>query len=226
MIRKASLEFLEQLPANNNREWFAAHKADYADSLGNITAFAGALIAHINTHDEIETASGKQSLFRIYKDVRFSKEKTPYNDYWSGAFRRATKRRRGGYYFHIQPGGSFVAGGFWGPAPQDLQRIRQDIDHNHAEWYEVLAGKKLIDTFAGLMGDQVKSAPRGYHRDHPAISLLRYKQFLLRHNFTDAEVLAPGFAKHASDTFLAMRPFLDLMSGILTTDANGVSLID
>jgi len=223
-IKKESLAFLKKLAANNNREWFNDHKELYTDALENITGFAGSLLAEMNRHDNIETTSGKSSLFRIYRDVRFSKEKTPYNICWSGGFKRATKKLRGGYYFHIQPGSSFVGGGFWGPDKEDMQRIRQDIDYNYAAWRKILSGKNLVKTFGEMQGEKVLSAPRGFAKDHPAIDLLRYKQFLLRHNFTDEEVLSPDFAKKASDAFKAMRPFLDYMSEVLTTDGNGVEV--
>jgi uncharacterized protein (TIGR02453 family) len=180
----------------------------------------------MNKHDTIETASGKSSLHRIYRDVRFSKEKTPYNTHWSGGFKRATKKLRGGYYFHIQPGNSFAAGGFWGPDTQDLQRIRQDIDINYEDWNKVLANKTLVKTFGKMLGDQVGSAPRGYTKDNPAIELLRYKQFLLKHDFTDQEVLSLDFVQNINNVFKKMRPLLDFMSEILTTDANGRSLVD
>lgn len=225
-IKQSSFTFLKDLAKHNDREWFNKNKNRYTDAHEDIIAFAEALLKEMNKHDNIETATGKDSLFRIYKDVRFSKDKTPYNTQWTGGFKRATKKLRGGYYFHLQPGGSFVAGGFWGPEPKDLQRIRQDIDANYSAWQKMLSGKALVSAFGKMLGDQVASAPKGYKKDNPAIDLLRYKQFLLRHDFTDAEVLAPGFAKTASDTFKKMRPFLDHMSEILTTDANGVSLVD
>lgn len=224
-IQKESFEFLKKLAKNNNREWFAKHKDEYTAAHENVIGFASELLAEMNKHDSIETASGKESLFRIYRDVRFSKDKTPYNPAWHGGFKRATKKLRGGYYFSIEPGKSFVGGGFWGPNTDDMQRIRQDIDLNFDEWNKMLANKTLVQTFGGLMGEQLSSAPRGYAKDHPAIHLLRYKQFLLKHDFTDAEVLSPDFAKTASDTFKKMRPFLNFMSEVLTTDVNGVSLV-
>ena len=193
---------------------------------GNMAAFADALLAQMNRHDKIETLSGKESLFRIYRDVRFAKNKTPYNTHWSGGFKRATKKLRGGYYFKIAPGSSFVAGGFWGPESGDMKRIRGDIDANYTDWKKLLASKTLLQTFGGLMGEQLSSAPRGYAKDHPAIDLLRHKQFLLQHHFTDKEVLHSGFLAQVNDTFKKMRPFLDYMSEVLTTDANGVSVID
>ena len=226
IIRKESVDFLKKLAKNNTREWFNDHKELYTAAQTNVVEFAGALLAEMNKHDQIETTSGKQSLFRIYKDVRFSKEKVPYNNHWSGSFKRATNKLRGGYYFHIQPGGSFLAGGFWGPDKNDTQRIRQDIDHNYEAWHKMLTNKNLAKTFGKMIGDQVLSAPRGFSKDHPAIELLRYKQYLFRHDFTDEVVLSPDFVKKANDTFKALRPFLDFMSEILTTDSNGVSLVD
>jgi uncharacterized protein (TIGR02453 family) len=225
IIEQQSLDFLKRLARNNDRDWFNRNKDKYLAARENIIAFADALLIEMNKHDRIETLSGKESLYRIYKDVRFSKDKTPYNTHWSASFKRATKRLRGGYYFKIKPGGSGLVGGFWGPEPQDLKRIRQDIDHNYADWRKLLKGKKLVSAFGGLTGEQVSSAPRGYTRDHPAIDLLRYKQFLLRRTFTDQEVCSPRFLLQVNDLFKQMRPFLNYMSEVLTTDANGEPLI-
>src|ERR1044071_8814434 len=167
VIKKESIDFLKTLSKNNNREWFNKHKDKYLEAHDNMIAFADALLVEMNKHDNIETASGKKSLFRIYKDVRFSKDKTPYNTHWSGAFKRATKKLRGGYYFHIKPGNSFLIGGFWGPEPDDMKRIRQDIELNYKDWKKMLANKTLVKTFGKLIGDKVSSAPRGYAKDHP-----------------------------------------------------------
>jgi uncharacterized protein (TIGR02453 family) len=225
VVNEESIKDLKTLSKDNNREWFNEHKGQYVKAHENIIAFADALLAEMNKHDKIETDSGKKSLFRIYKDVRFSKDKTPYSCRWSGSFKRATKKLRGGYYFHIEPGNSFLAGGFWGPEPDDLKRIRQDIDLNYKEWKKLLANKTLVSTFGKIIGEQVNSAPRGYTKDHPAIDLLRYKQFILKYEFTDKEVCSPGFVKKVNDTFKKMRPFLDYMSDVLTTDGNGVSIV-
>ena len=225
VIRKESVDFLKTLSKNNNRDWFNEHKDTYTKVHDNIVDFADALLAELNKHDNIETPSGKKSLYRIYKDVRFSKDKTPYNSHWSGGFKRATKQLRGGYYFRIQAGNSFLAGGFWGPNPNDLQRIREDIDLNYEDWQKLLADKTLTKTFGKLIGEQLSSAPRGYAKDHPAIDLLRHKQFILKHPFTDKEVLGPDFLNKVNDGFKKLRPFFNYMSEVLTTDANGVSII-
>jgi uncharacterized protein (TIGR02453 family) len=226
MIVKDSLDFLTDLSKNNTREWFNLHKERYLEAQHNLIDFADALLAEMNKHDRIETLSGKKSLFRIYKDVRFSKDKTPYNNHWSGSFKRSTKKIRGGYYFRIEPGNSGVVAGFWGPSPDDMKRIRQDIDANYPTWRDMLENQTLIETFGSLYGEQLGSAPRGYEKDHPAIDLLRYKQYMLRHLFSDEEVLSPDFLFKVNDVFKKMHPFLDYMSEILTTDANGLSLVD
>jgi len=225
VIEADSISFLKKLSKNNNRDWFNEHKNMYLKAHNNIVAFADALLIEMNKHDHIETESGKKALFRIYRDVRFSKEKTPYNTHWSGGFKRATKKLRGGYYFRIEPGNSFIAGGFWGPEPDDIKRIRQDIDLNYKEWKKLLANKTLANTFGKIIGEQVGSAPRGYSKEHPAIDLLRYKQFILKYEFTDKEIYSPDFLKKVNDTYKKMRPFLDYMSDVLTTDGNGVSII-
>lgn len=223
-ITASGFHFLNQLKDNNNREWFNAHKNAYQTELKNIEHFAEALLKDLNTHDVIETASGKKSLHRIYRDTRFSNNKTPYKTNWSGGFRRAGKHRRGGYYFHIEPGNTFIAGGFWGPEPADLKRIRDDIAFDAAPLRAILNSASFISTFGQLRGEQIKTAPKGFTNDHEAIDLLRYKQFLLIRHFNDDEVLSPGFLAAAGDTFKNMRPFFDHMSEVLTTDINGETL--
>ncbi|TWJ00898.1 uncharacterized protein (TIGR02453 family) [Mucilaginibacter frigoritolerans] len=221
-----SIEFLKDLSKNNNREWFNTYKDRYVEAQNNIVAFADALIIEMNRHDQIETASGKKSLFRIYKDVRFSKDKMPYNTHWSGSLKRATKKLRGGYYFRLEPGNSFIAAGFFGPEPNDMKRIRQDIDANYEDWGKLLANPALVKTFGKMRGAQIKSAPRGYAKDHPAIDLLQYKQFLFKYEFSDEEILNSDFLFKVNAIFKNMRPFLDYMSEVLSTDANGISILD
>jgi len=224
-IQPSNLEFLKLVKKNNNRDWFNAHKERYLKEHDSIIAFADALLMEMNKHDVIETPSGKKSLHRIYRDTRFSKEKTPYKTNWSGGFKRATKKRRGGYYFHIEPGNSFVAGGFWGPEPQDLKRIRDEFAYDALPLRKILKSKNFVKTFGTLKGEQVKTTPKGFDANDPAIDLLRYKQLILVKEFTDKEVLSENFLKQVNETFRAMRPFLDYMTDVLTTDVNGISLV-
>lgn len=222
-IRKSSLAFLETLAENNHRDWFNAHKSIYLEELQHIETFANALLEKLSHHDLIETPSGKKSLHRIYRDVRFSGDKRPYKNNWSGAFKRATKFRRGGYYFHIEPGGSLIAGGFWGPVPEDLKRVRDDIAFDPTPLRKILRSKTFKNVFGAMEGEQLKTAPKGFDAGHEAADLLRYKQYLLIRRFTDKEVLSPGFLAEADRTFQAMRPFFDYMSEVLTTDTNGLA---
>jgi uncharacterized protein (TIGR02453 family) len=217
------LQFVAQLALNNDREWFGDHKDQFLVQQGHMIAFADALLSDLRGHDELETASGKEGLQRIYRDTRFSNDKRPYKTYWGGGFRRAGKRRRGGYYFHVEPGNkSFAGGGFWGPNTADLRRIREDIAFDPAPLQQILNNAAFAKAFGTMKGEQLKTTPKGFAADHEAIDLLRYKQFLLLRPFSDEEVLQAGFYKEMGRTFRLMRPFLDYMSEVLSTDINGL----
>ncbi|WP_439558642.1 DUF2461 domain-containing protein [Dyadobacter sp.] len=225
MIPASSIDFLKKLKANNNRDWFNAHKDEYLEQLGYIETFADTLLGEMNKHDVIETVSGKKSLQRIYRDTRFSPDKTPYKTNWSGSFTRATAQRRGGYYFHIEPGNTFVAGGFWAPEPGDMKLIRDDISFDPEPIRKIISSKEFTDTFGSLRGEQLKTTPKGFDPTNEAIDLLRYKQFLLQRKFTEKEVLSSDFVQEANLTYIRMRPFFDYMSEVLTSNADG-SLAD
>lgn len=216
--------FLKELKANNDRSWFADHKPRYQEEHQHIITFADALITEMNKHDKIETPSGKKSLFRIYRDTRFSKDKTPYKIHFSGQLKRATKLLRGGYYFHIQPGGSFIAGGFWAPNSPDLKRIREDIAFDDKPLRKIINDTTFVDTFGSLKGDTVKTAPKGFSKEHPAIDLIRHKQFVVTKEFSDKEVQSASFLPAVVTAFGHLRPFFDYMSEVLTTDANGLPI--
>jgi len=217
----SSLDFLRSLQENNDREWFNAHKEEYVLQKEIMENFAERLLAELNKHDVIDTPSGKKSLHRIYKDTRFSKVKIPYKNNWGGNFARATKQRRGGYYYHIEPGNSFIGGGFQGPSAEDLKRLRDEFSADPAPLRKILEDKSFVETFGKIKGDQLKTTPKGFSPDNEAIDLLRYKQFLLFKRFTDEEVLADSFLGEANHVFKKMRPFFDYMSEVLTTDVNG-----
>ena len=223
-IPTTTFTFLKSLKKNNNREWFVKHKEVYITEQTHIHNFAEALLHELNKHDVIETPSGKKACYRIYRDVRFSTDKTPYCTYFSGSFRRATKYRRGGLYFHLEPGNTWLAGGFWSPNTEDLKRIRDDIAFDATPLRKILKSKTFVSSFGTLQGEQLKKAPKGFDANHEAIDLLRYKQFLLIKKFTDKEVLSDDFIKLANQTFKNMRPFLDYMSEVLTTDVNGLEI--
>lgn len=224
LIPSSSIAFLKLLKSNNNRDWFNKHKDRFLEEQHCIEVFADALLLALNKHDVIETPSGKKSLHRIYRDTRFSNNKTPYKNNWSGNFTRAGKQRRGGYYFHLEPGNSFIAGGFWAPNPADLKRVRDDIAFDAAPLRRILRSKSFINNFGTLKGEQVKTSPKGFNAADPAIDLLRYKQYLLIKKFTDKEVLDSSFTEAAGHTFKSMRPFFDYMSAVLGSDVNGIAV--
>ncbi|MEO7215496.1 DUF2461 domain-containing protein [Mucilaginibacter sp.] len=221
-IPSTAFDFLEKLRRYNDRNWFTANKTHYQQQATYITAFADSLLKALNKHDVIETPSGAKSLYRIYRDVRFSKDKTPFSTYWGGRFKRAGKQRRGGYYYHLEPGDkSFVLCGFWGPSTPDLKLIREDIAFDPSPFRKIVNHRKFVSNFGQLQGEQLKTSPKGYDPTHAAIDLLRYKQFLVMRRFTDKEVLSGNFLQLADQAFQGMRPFLDYMSELLSVDANG-----
>jgi uncharacterized protein (TIGR02453 family) len=221
-ISADTLGFLTELKANNHKEWFSEHKSDYQTAHGEVKGFMETLQTKMEVHDAIE----KLKMFRIYRDVRFSADKTPYKMHLSGHFVRAGAALRGGYYVHIQPGGSFIATGFWAPEKADLLRIRKELELDASEFKEVLANPALKKAWGELQGDGVKTAPKGFSKEHPDIELIRKKQFIFVKNFSDKAVVSANFQNQINDAFEAIRPFLDLMSAILTTDLNGESLLD
>jgi len=225
-IQKSIFKFLKDITEHNNRDWFAEHKEDYQSHHNSLVDFSDNLIDLMRMHDNIETPTGKKAVKRIYRDVRFSKNKAPYKTYSGMSFKRGTQLLRGGYYVHIEPGNSFVGGGFWGPNKDDLLRIRKGIETDQEEFRAVLNSDKFKSVFGVLEGEQLKTCPKGFDKESTAIDLLRYKQFLIKKDFSDDEVLKADFLQNTNELFEAMRPFFDLMSYILTTDANGVPLFE
>ncbi len=222
LITKEAFNFLEDLAQNNNKEWFAEHKSTFKKHEADVKSFYQHLQELLDTHDEIE----KMKMFRIYRDVRFSKDKTPYKTHFAGSFSRLGARLRGGYYLHIKPGGSFVATGFWAPNKEDLFRIRKELEMDASDFRKVINGKNFKSVWGELQGDGVKTAPKGFDKEHPDIDLIKKKQFIFVRNFSDKEVLSQNFINEVNESFKSIRPYFDLMSDILTTNLNGESLLD
>ena len=220
-IEKSTFQFLKDIQKNNNRDWFTKNKPKYVLAKDNVTDFANALMEELQKHDHIEGAK----VFRIYRDVRFSKDKTPYKTNIGCGFSRATAKLRGGMYLNIEPGNTFVGGGFWGPNAQDLKRIRNEFLFNAEPFRKIINSKKFKEYFGSMTGEELKTAPKGFDKEHPNIDLIRKKQFLVGREFTDKEALSDDFLAECNKTFKAMRPFFDFMSETLTTNENGESII-
>jgi uncharacterized protein (TIGR02453 family) len=222
MLTKEVLEFLDRLHKNNNREWFAENKKEFQDNEQIARSFFSSVYKGLEKQDAVE----KLQIFRIYRDVRFSKDKSPYKKFLSAWFSRTRPYHRGSYYIHLEPGASFVEGGFWEPNAGDLMRIRKEFEHDDTEIRSILNDKVFVSYFNNLEGEELKTAPKGFDKAHPAIDIIRKKQFLITRKFTDKEVVHKNFEKDVLATFAAMLPFLNYMSEVLTTNINGESLLE
>ncbi len=221
IVPKEVFTFLHRLKSNNHRDWFDLHKLEFKKIDASLKVFYSAVLEDLNASDTID----KMKIYRIYRDVRFSKDKTPYNIHRSVSFSRATESLRGGYYLRIAPGDSMMAGGFFQPNSADLKRIRKEFEADDQEIREILKDPLFVKMFDALEGEELKTAPRGFDKGHPAMDLIRKKSFLAVRRFTDEEVLSVNFRQELKDSYLALRPFFDYMSDVLTTDMNGVSIL-
>ena len=221
MIIKDAFNFLRKLEKNNNRDWFNEHKHEFQSINNNIKSKFNELGELMNQHDQID----KVKVFRIYRDVRFSKNKLPYKTHFSASFHRQKPELRGGFYVHIQLNNSFIATGFWEPNKEDLMRIRKEFEIDASEIRDILAQKDFNKIWGDFAGDSLKTAPRGFDKTHPDMDLIKRKQFIFVKNYTDDEVLTENFLETVNHAFITARPYLDLMSDILTTNLNGESLL-
>ena len=220
-IPKETLTFLNKLSKNNNRDWFNEHKPEFKAIEIKVKSVYNHLGELLNAHDKIE----KIKIFRIYRDVRFSKNKQPYKTHFGGSFARKKPELRGGYYLHIQPNDeSFIATGFWEPNKEDLLRIRKEFEMDDSEMRNILNNKSFKSTWGTLVGDELKTAPKGFDKEHPAIDLIRKKQYIFTKKYSDKEVVADDFLENVNAAFKQIRPYFDYMSDVLTTNLNGESL--
>ena len=221
-ITKLNLEFLKRLEKNNNREWFTEHKTEFKVHEKEVKSFFSKVQERLEVHDEIE----KMKMFRIYRDVRFTHDKTPYKSHFAGSFSRLGAQLRGGYYIHIKPGDSFIATGFWNPNKEDLLRIRKEFEQDASEMREIIGDTTFQNVWGNLQGDMVKTAPKGFDKTHENIDLIKYKQYIFTRKFTDKQVLSSDFIDEVDLSFKAIRPYFDYMSDVLTTNLNGESLLN
>ncbi|RMZ51891.1 DUF2461 domain-containing protein [Flavobacteriaceae bacterium PRS1] len=221
-IPKSALDFFKKLDKNNNRDWFNEHKKEFKAIETEVKNIYTIIFENIKSHDDVD----KLKMFRIYRDVRFSKDKTPYKTHFGGSFHRTKPKLRGGYYLHLAPNNqSFLATGFWEPNKDDLFRIRKEFEMDDQEMRKIISNKKFKSVWGSLLGDELKTAPRDFDKDHPAIDLIKKKQYIFTIKYTDKEVISEDFLKEVDNSFKAIRPYFDYMSDVLTTDLNGESLL-
>lgn len=221
-IKKEVLSFFKKLEKNNNREWFEINKPEFKRIEAEVKHFGQKLKEALEATEHID----RVKLFRVYRDVRFSKDKTPYKTHFGISMHREKPCYRGGYYVHLKPNKNFAAVGFWDPNKEDLLRIRKELELDPSEFRELMQESDFKNTWGDLEGEEVKTAPKGFSKEDPNIDLIRKKMFLFRKKYSDKEVLSPNFLEQLAQDFRTVRPFLDYMSSVLTTDLNGVSLLD
>ena len=215
------LSFFAELETNNNREWFEPQKKRFKALEAEMKQFSADLVEAMNEHDSID----RYKLFRLYRDVRFSKDKTPFKTHFGISFHREKPALRGGYYLHIKPGDNFIATGFWNPDKDDLKRIRKEMEIDAEEFRDIMAEPSFKTIWGNLEGEEVKTAPKGFSKEDPNIDLIKKKAYLFTKRYSDKEVLSKNFLQQVNADFQAVRPFFNYMSSVLTTDLNGVSLL-
>jgi uncharacterized protein (TIGR02453 family) len=218
MLQATTLKFLKNLGKNNTKEWFDEHKPDYQDAKADYESIVQQLIDGLAKQDAAVTGLQiKDCVFRIYKDVRFSKDKTPYKTNMGAAFSPGGRKSpRPGYYFHLEPGGaSFAGGGLWMPEAAVLKKVRQEIDYNFAEFQQIISNKEFIKYFGKIEGEALKTVPQGYQPDNPAIAYLKLKSFTVWHAFSDDECTQPALVREILKVFAVMQPFVKFLDRAL-----------
>lgn len=209
------LSFLHQIKANNNRDWMDTNKRIYHDARDEFIVITKHLIEEISKFDEgLQGLDPKKSIFRLNRDVRFSKNKDPYKTNF-GAFMMEGGKKAGnaGYYLHLQPENeSFIAGGVYMPEAGKLAKIRQEVDYNGGELKKITEQKNFKKLFGEIQGDKLKRAPKGYPLDHPNLELLKLKSFLVLHKVDDKTVLKKDFVNYTINTFKAMESFNEYLN--------------
>jgi uncharacterized protein (TIGR02453 family) len=215
MITTPTLKFLKALRTNNNKEWFDKNKDQYLTSKDNVSGLVDLFLAELGRIDkEYKGLTSKDCLFRIYRDVRFSKDKRPYKTNLGASMNPGGKKAiNAGYYLHIEPGKSFLAGGIWMPPGDVLKKIRQEIDYNGKEINSILNKKEFKKLFGELDPEyRLKTTPKGYSKDHPDIDLLKLTSFIAWREFSDAEIQKKNFVAELGKSARVMKPFIDFLN--------------
>ncbi len=212
---RAVLDFLSNLSLNNDRTWFEEHKAVFEKARLTFEKLVDELIRRLSAFEDTTGLTAKDCVMRIYRDIRFSKDKTPYKT-WMAALIAAGGRRSGrcGYGLHLSPGATMAGGGLWEPRPEQLALFRQAIDRDVRAFSDLIGAPEFVRTFGGLKGEKLKGAPKGYAKDHPAVELLRLKEVYVVRSFPDRAVIGDDFVDQLVGTFRVMKPFLDYLNSV------------
>jgi len=217
MVQPRTLQFLRDLSNNNNKPWFDAHKEDYAVAKADFETLTGQMLQALTPLEPaLADQTAKSCIFRIFRDVRFSKDKTPYKSHFGAYFSRGGRKWPGaGYYLHIEPSRSFVAGGLWMPEPALLKSVRQEIDYNFEEFSAITGSRQFKKLFGEPEGEKLKTLPQGYTADNPAIEYLKMKSYIASHQLSDEVLAQKDFVRKCSAACAAMKPLVDFLNRAL-----------
>ncbi len=221
MIQSSTLSFLNNLKKNNNKPWFEKNRDKYISAKMDFENFVKDLVGRTSSFDEdIKTLEVKNCTFRINRDIRFSKDKTPYKSNMGASFNRGGKKSMyAGYYFHLQPGGkSFAGGGLWMPSPPELKKLRQEIDYCFPEFTKIISSASFKTQYGSLemnKSDMLVNVPKGYEKDNAAVEFLKLKSFVATKNIADAALTLPSLGAEVAKTFKALMPLVKFMNGAL-----------
>lgn len=211
------LDFLADLKENNNREWFEANKPQYLQARAAYEEIVQEVINQISTFDNgLAGLEAKKCIFRLYRDVRFSKDKSPYKiNFGASMTEGGRKSGNPSYYIHLQPGECFLGGGLYHPEPDNLKKVRQEIDYNSGEFLELVENGKFKKVFGEVWGERLKRPPKGYDEDNPVIQYLKMKDFVVLHKIGDDEICKAGYLKKGMGVYEMIKPLNDFLKAAL-----------
>jgi uncharacterized protein (TIGR02453 family) len=217
MLQPSTLKFLKDLKKNNNKPWFDSHRNAYESAKKDFEQFIQQVIdQHSKEDHDLKNLAAKSCLFRINRDVRFSKDKSPYKRNFAASMDKGGKKSGlAGYYFHLEPGNSFVGAGIWQPQPEALKKIRQEIDYCLKEFGNIVKGKKFLKVYPGLYtGEdvQLKKVPMGFEKDNPAAEYLRFKSWMVITEIKDSELTSKQLLKKTLEAFSLAQPFVKFLN--------------
>ena len=217
MLKSATLKFLKDLKKNNNKPWFEVHRKEYESAKIDFAAFIQNVIdKHSKSDPTIKSLVAKDCMFRINRDVRFSKDKSPYKTNMGAYINRGGKKSVfAGYYFHCEPGQSFVGGGLWMPMPPELNKVRQEIDYNLDTFKKIITSKKFKAVYKDLSHDAeyvLRRVPKGYEPTNPAAEYLKMKSFVSMASLKDPDLTSKDLVKKTTTAFEALQPLIDFIN--------------
>lgn len=215
MLQQSTIDFLKKLEKNNNKPWFDKNRAMYEEAKADFEVFIAGLLQKLTPLEPaFADLKAKDCIFRIYRDVRFSKDKTPYKAHFSAAFGiKGKKDAGGGFYLHLKPGEAFAGGGMWMPQGEMLKAIRQEIDYNFDEFKKIINGAAFKKTFGKLSEeDKLKKMPQGYDETNPAADYLKLKSFVASGKIDDKELTGKTLTNTIVKTFSTLKPLVDFLN--------------